>query len=381
MLDPGPRLINVGLHISPFATFFAVCKLGTSNPGFRCSLARDLAYAALRVSLRTNGQREVQMHIVTGANGFIGGALVWQLNQKGIFNIIAVDAVPLAERNLLKGKSYAKFLLKDELWPFLEETTGAQVKAFFHLGACSSTTETNWDFLFENNVHYSQRIFRWCASEKVPLIYASSGATYGDGSLGFDDHTSPFLLKSLNLYGKSKLVFDQWVTEAHTCPPNWYGLKFFNVYGPNEAHKGEQASVVLKAFQQIRETGRLRLFKSERAEYKDGEQLRDFVYVKDITQWMVEMLDKSPASGIYNMGTGSARTWLDLANAVFKALGTTPNIDFIDIPINLKNQYQYFTEAKMGKFYGQGMSPFQWPLEKGVADYVNEHLAKDHKLL
>ncbi len=331
------------------------------------------------------------MHIVTGANGFIGSCMVWQLNQMGIFNILAVDTVPLSKRNLLKGKSYSKFFTPDELWSFLDpkssthQNTSAalhqEIKAFFHIGACSSTTETNWDYLFRNNVLESRKAFQYCTEHRIPLIYASSAATYGNGEVGFDDNRDSFELAPLNLYGKSKLLFDQWVQEQSEKPPHWYGLRYFNVYGPNEYHKGSQASLVVSAYKQIHEVGSLRLFKSYNPAYKDGEQVRDFIYVKDIIRWMGELLDKKPASGIYNLGTGTARTWIDLGAAVFAAMKTPEKIEFIDMPANIKDQYQYFTEAKMDKFLKLGLSKPQWTLESGINDYVRHYLSQDQKAL
>ena len=268
------------------------------------------------------------MVIVTGANGFIGSAMVWQLNQLGQQDIVCVDSVSLSERpQPLKNLKYKKFLLKDELWSFLDSTEAKEkVTWIIHMGACSSTTETNKDFLWENNTFYTQRIFKWCTQFKKSLIYASSAATYGDGELGFDDTTDPELLKPLNLYGESKVLFDRWALKQKATPPKWYGLKFFNVFGPNEYHKESMSSVAFKAYHQIKKTGELGLFKSYNSEYKDGEQKRDFIYVKDVTHWMHELMTKQPQSGIYNMGHGTARSWLDLAKAVFAALDKQPQI-------------------------------------------------------
>jgi ADP-L-glycero-D-manno-heptose 6-epimerase len=247
------------------------------------------------------------------------------------------------------------------------------------MGACSSTTETDEEYLKRNNIEYTQKLWEFCARKGKPYIYASSGATYGDGKLGFDDATPPETFKPLNLYGWSKLKFDIWAMQQTQTPSRWYGLRFFNVFGPNEYHKGEMSSVAFKAFNQIRETGKLKLFVSHNPDYKDGEQLRDFVYVKDITRWMWEIMNK-PAmkSGIYNMGYGKARTWLDLAKATFQATGKPMQIDWIQVPANIRDQYQYFTEAKMDRLMGQGLSKPEWPLEKAIPDYVNGYLkAKD----
>lgn len=322
------------------------------------------------------------MIIVTGANGFIGSVMVWELNQRGVTDILCVDSVNLQTRNVLKHRKFSRFLLKDELWPFLE-TTEAQQKVTWviHMGACSSTTETNKEFLLENNTHYSQRIFEWCTQFKKNLIYASSAATYGAGEKGFDDTTDPEDLRSLNLYGESKLLFDRWALKQKNKPPHWYGLKFFNVFGPNEYHKEAMASVIYKAFNQIRDNGALGLFKSANPNYQDGEFMRDFVYVKDVTHWMAELMDKKPANGIYNMGFGKPRTWLDLAHAVFTSLSKPLKINWLEMPENIRGQYQYYTEAKTDKWQQAGMSSAKWPLEKAVDDYVKNHLIKSDPLL
>jgi ADP-L-glycero-D-manno-heptose 6-epimerase len=318
------------------------------------------------------------MIIVTGANGFIGSAFVWELNRAGFGDAIAcVDAVEVEARpRLLQGKTWGRFLRHDQIWDFLNlPDTQRQVRWVVHLGASSSTTETNLQFLWENNTLYSQRLFQWCAEHGKNLIYASSAATYGAGELGYDDRVDPEQLQALNGYGHSKLAMDRWAFRQASQPPAWYGLRFFNVYGPNEYYKGAQSSVVLKAFEQIRGHGRLSLFKSYREEYPNGGQMRDFVYVKDVTAWMLELMENKTASGIYNMGFGRPRTWLDLARATFHSMGREPKIDWIEIPDNIRDHYQYFTEARMEKWYTQGRSHPRWNLEDGIHDYVSRYLA------
>ncbi len=322
------------------------------------------------------------MIIVTGANGFIGSVMVWELNEKGYKDIIAVDSIGLNERNLLRKRQISKFLLKDDLWAFLDSKEAQDnVTWVIHMGACSSTTETNKEFLWENNTHYTQRIFEWCANHGKSMIYASSAATYGAGEHGFDDMTDAEILKPLNLYGESKVLFDRWAVKQQKTPPHWYGLKFFNVFGPNEYLKGPMASVVFKAYNQIKESGVLGLFKSADPKYKDGEFMRDFVYVKDVTGWMLELMEKNPKNGIYNMGFGKPRTWLDLAQGVFSAMKKDMKINWLEMPENIRGQYQYFTEAKTTKWLAAGMSPAKWPLEKAVTDYVENYLSKDDQLL
>ncbi len=317
------------------------------------------------------------MVVVTGANGFIGSALIWELNRSGETNIIAVDSVSLTERpTLLAQKKIQRFLLKDEIWHFLESSEAKSVRAIIHMGACSSTTEMNEAFLKENNTDYTKKLWSWCASQSIPYIFASSGAIYGDGSKGFSDETPPQNFTALNPYGHSKLVVDQWVLEQSHTPPKWFALRFFNVYGPNEYFKGDMASVVFKAAGQIRETSELKLFKSQNPQFADGKQMRDFVYVKDITRWTLELLNNDIPSGIYNMGFGVARTWLDLAKLTFAAMKSPMKICWIEIPEALRARYQYFTEATMAKLFKAGLSKPQWPIEAGVTDYVENYLEK-----
>ncbi len=315
------------------------------------------------------------MIIVTGANGFIGSQFVLALNQAGLTNIVAVDPIDQRQRpHPLRDAKIQQFLHRDELFDFLKTPTADAVRWVVHIGANSSTTEKSWEHLLENNVNYSQKVFEWCLRKNRPLIYASSAATYGAGELGYDDETDCEKLRPLNLYGRSKAEVDRWALKQDSTPPHWYGLKYFNVYGPHEEHKSDQASVALKAFQQIQKTGSLKLFKSYKPAFKDGEQKRDFVYVKDICTWMMELMEKKPASGLYNMGSGKARSWLDLGHAVFAALDRKPQIEFIDMPNDLKEQYQYFTEAKMTRWKKQGLSESRFSLEAGVKDYVQGYL-------
>lgn len=317
------------------------------------------------------------MIIVTGANGFIGSAIVWQLNEAGIKDIICVDTVNLSNRNLLQKRSYSQFFESHELWSFLASPEAKKsVSWVIHMGACSSTTETNWNFLFENNFQYSQRLFEWCSQNQKNLIYASSAATYGAGENGFNDLTDSEKLKPLNLYGESKVLMDRWALKQKATPPHWYGLKFFNVFGPNEYEKGSMASVAFKAYNQVLQTNELGLFKSYNSKYKDGEQLRDFVYVKDVTRWIAELMEKKPMNGIYNMGFGEARSWLDMARALFQAMDKELKIKWLEIPDSIKNQYQYFTKAEMGKWASEDLTQPQWNLERSIEDYVKNHLSK-----
>lgn len=322
------------------------------------------------------------MIVVTGANGFIGSALVWELNQAGRKDIVCVDTVALTERPDTLGKrQFQKFLTKDEIWSFLDRAAVAKnadaVECILHMGACSTTTEMNVAFLNENNVEYTRRLWQWCTNNKVTFIYASSAAVYGDGTKGFDDAKPSSTFEPLNPYGESKAAFDLWVETQTLAPPYWLGLRFFNVFGPNEYHKGFMCSVPFKAYGQIRDTGKLKLFRSHDDRYEDGKQMRDFVYVKDVTRWIHELMTKSKArSGIYNMGFGNARTWLDLGSAVFKTMARPMQIDWIDVPEEMRPRYQYFTEAKMDRLFAQGVSQPQWPLEKAIADYVGNYLAK-----
>lgn len=317
---------------------------------------------------------ELAMFIITGANGFIGSVLVWELNQAGIEDITCVDAVSLKNRpGPLKNRKYSQFFMHNQLFSELENSDfSRRIKCIFHLGACSDTTEMDVQFLKENNTEYTNNLFTFCTRNNIPFIYASSGAIYGDGHQGFDDSTPSTQFSPLNPYGQSKLNSDIWCEKQSSTPPRWYGLRFFNVYGPNEYHKKEMRSLVHKAYNQILETGRLKLFRSHRPDYQDGQQKRDFVYVKDITRWMLELYQtESITSGIYNLGFGSARTWIDLATAVFDNLNIPLNIDWMDIPENIRHQYQYFTEANINKLKEQKLSPPQWPLEKGVKDYIS----------
>ena len=323
------------------------------------------------------------MVIITGANGFIGSVFVWELNQREIQVKAVVDLVDLKSRpDLLRNKKYDTFLLKNELWDYLNNPKlSKDIRWVIHMGANSSTTETNAEHLWENNTFYTQRIWQWCTNNNVNLIYASSAATYGAGELGFDDFLDSELLRPLNLYGESKVKFDRWAMKQDQTPPNWYGLKFFNVYGPNEYHKGEQASIPFKSYSQIRDKGEISLFKSYLPSYQHGEQKRDFVYVKDISYWMYELMEKKPENGIYNMGYGEARSWNDLAKAGFSALAKPANIKYIDMPENLKNQYQYYTKANMSKWMNAKMSPPKWSIELGLKDYYQNYLNTDFPYL
>jgi ADP-L-glycero-D-manno-heptose 6-epimerase len=316
------------------------------------------------------------MIVVTGGAGFIGSAFVWKLNQEGIENIVIVDRLGTKDKwKNLVNRRFAEFIHKDDFLPLVcADRVPFAVSAIIHMGACSATTERDADFLWQNNYEYTRSLAQWAIKHNIHFIYASSAATYGDGSRGFsDDHGKIATLRPINMYGYSKQVFDLWVLN-NSLEDKIAGIKFFNVFGPNEYHKEDMTSVIFKAYHQIRETGQVRLFKSYKPEYADGGQLRDFVYVKDCINTMWWFLQNPSANGIFNLGTGKARSWNDLIVAVFAALGLKPNIEYIPMPEGLRNQYQYFTEAKMDKLQAAGCPAVFSSLEDSVRDYVVNYL-------
>jgi len=316
--------------------------------------------------------------VVTGAAGFIGSCLVGFLNEKGFEQLILVDEFNrLDKADNLKGKKYTHRVERDDFFRWLE-LKQPPVDFVFHLGARTDTTEFDYAVHNRLNFEYSQKIWDYCMMKQVPLVYASSAATYGSGDLGYsDDHELPFLLEPLNPYGISKNEFDKWAIKQNSHPPFWAGLKFFNVYGPNEYHKGRMASVIWHAFNQIRQSGSVKLFKSHRPDFQDGQQLRDFIYVKDILKvccWLMENYKQISQNGLYNLGTGQARTFEDLVRSTFSGMGLPVQIQYIDMPEDIRNKYQYFTEALMDKLKESGYTEPFYSLEQGVSDYVKNYL-------
>jgi ADP-L-glycero-D-manno-heptose 6-epimerase len=321
------------------------------------------------------------MIIVTGSAGFIGSCLVSKLNNKGIKDIVLVDdfSNEIKNRNI-RNKTYIEKIDRKVFFKWLKQNH-SDVEFIFHMGARTDTTEFNMAIFDELNLNYSKTMWNACSEYRIPLIYASSAATYGDGKQGYDDDPELIpLLKPLNPYGVSKNEFDKWALKQSQQPPFWFGVKFFNVFGPNEYHKGRMASVVFHAFNQANKRtsgqgdGLVRLFRSHNPEYPDGGQLRDFIYVKDVIDVLFFLMNHPADFGIYNLGTGKARTFLDLANAVFSALNLPPSIKFIDTPIDIRDKYQYFTEAKMGKLRSIGYSKPFYNLEAAVEEYVQGYL-------
>lgn len=316
------------------------------------------------------------MIVITGAAGFISSCLAARLNEERFFDLVLVDDFSRQDREAnYKDKKYHALVDRREFPGWLEENQ-QQVQFVFHLGARTDTTEFDKSIFDDLNVAYSKEVWRLCVEHSLPLIYASSAATYGLGELGYkDDHGLSGSLKPLNPYGDSKNEFDIWALAQEEKPFFWAGLKFFNVYGPNEYHKGRMASVIMHAHKQISDTGGMKLFRSHNPEYADGEQQRDFIYVKDLSDVCYFLMHHRKDSGIYNLGTGKARTFLDLTKATFKAMGVEENISFIDTPGDIRDKYQYFTEADMSKLRSIGYSKEFTSLEDGVNDYVKNYLA------
>ncbi|WP_235299075.1 ADP-glyceromanno-heptose 6-epimerase [Portibacter marinus] len=315
------------------------------------------------------------MIIVTGAAGFIGSCMIRYLQDEEYSDIVAIDnfRVEKKEKNYIHKEGILK-IDRREAFSFIS-TNSSDIRAIVHLGARTDTVETDPAIFQDLNVNYSKKIWDLCATLDIPLIYASSAATYGNGEHGFDDHLDDIsVLKPMNEYGRSKQIFDEWALERSKKPPYWVGLKFFNVYGPNEYHKDRMASVIFHAFSQIRKTGHMKLFRSHKPEFKDGMQLRDFIYVKDVCQCIISLIYQPIDSGIYNLGTGQARSFLDLVNATFEAMEIERQIEYIDIPKDIRDNYQYFTEAEMGKLKHQMPTLNFYSLEKGVDDYVKNYL-------
>ena len=331
------------------------------------------------------------MIILTGAAGFIGSCLISKLNNKGIKDIVlADDFTHAAKQKNYAHKVYRELVDRRDLFSWLQKHR-KEVGFFLHIGARTDTTEFNSAVFDELNLNYSKSVWNFCTENRIPLVYASSAATYGDGKLGYDDMDPllPFRLHPLNPYGVSKNEFDKWVLQQTQEPPAWYGLKFFNVFGPNEYHKGRMASVVFHAYNQITDGGwrmsdhppsairrpsSVRLFRSHNPAYHDGEQLRDFIYVKDVADVIWFLMNHKKDSGIYNLGSGKARTFLDLVNAVFSSLNLPSHIEFIDTPEDIRDKYQYFTRANMQKLLSIGYDRSFHSLETGIEEYVQGYL-------
>jgi ADP-L-glycero-D-manno-heptose 6-epimerase len=322
------------------------------------------------------------MIIVTGGAGFIGSAVVWGLNQRGESKILVVDQLDSSDKwKNLSDLSFLDYFEKDKFRELIRERKlPDSITAIIHMGACSSTTEKNASFLIDNNYEYTKELASFAIEKKIQFIYASSAATYGDGAHGYDDdHACIRNLRAMNMYGYSKQLFDLWAINRGLLT-RIVGLKFSNVFGPNEYHKGDMCSVPLKAFEQIRQSGAVKLFKSYKKEYADGEQKRDFLYIKDAVAMTLFFLYNKKVKGIYNIGSGNARTWNDLAKAAFSALNLEPRIEYIDMPEPLRDRYQYFTELKMEKLRSAGYPDPVMSLEDGITDYVQRYLVDGRRL-
>jgi len=320
------------------------------------------------------------MIILTGGGGMIGSMIAWHLNTQMNFDdfVIVDDLINEQQENNFKKRKFIEYIEKDDLKKYLNDKKN--VSAVIHMGAISATTESNFNRLLQSNIRFSQALWHWCAENKVPFIYASSAATYGNGSVGYGDNESELdKLSPLNAYGYSKHFFDRWVqlelSKNQPTPPQWCGLKFFNVYGPNEYHKGRMASVAFHAFNQFKETNQIKLFKSEHPSYADGMQVRDFIYVKDAVKIIIFFLNNNNFSGLYNAGTGNAETFKALAEAVLiNTKGQPDDIKYIEMPNDLKGKYQYYTQATMNKINSIGFNDNFMNLKEGVTDYLENYL-------
>ena len=320
------------------------------------------------------------MIILTGGGGMIGSMIAWHLNTQMNFDdfVIVDDLINEQQENNFNKRKFIEYIAKDDLEKYLYDKKN--VSAVIHMGAISATTESNFNRLLQSNIRFSQALWHWCAENKVPFIYASSAATYGNGSVGYGDNESELdKLSPLNAYGYSKHFFDRWVqlelSKNQPTPPQWCGLKFFNVYGPNEYHKGRMASVVFHAFNQFKETNQIKLFKSEHPSYADGMQVRDFIYVKDAVKIIIFFLNNNNFSGLYNAGTGNAETFKALAEALLiNTKGQPDDIKYIEMPNDLKGKYQYYTQATMNKINSIGFNDNFMNLKEGVTDYLENYL-------
>ncbi|MEL6833220.1 MAG: ADP-glyceromanno-heptose 6-epimerase [Bacteroidota bacterium] len=318
------------------------------------------------------------MIVVTGAAGFIGSCLVTALNEAGYDQLVLCDDFSRLDKERNWQNKQYKLIVERSFLSFWLATHAAEVEMVFHLGARTDTTEQDRELFDRLNLHYTQAVWKICTEQQIPLIYASSAATYGAGEHGYDDeHGIVDQLQPLNPYGDSKNLFDQWALQQNSTPPRWYGLKFFNVYGPNEYHKGRMASVIFHTFNQIKRTGAMKLFRSHRPDFKDGEQSRDFIYIKDVVKMILWLWQNKATNGLYNIGTGQARTFYDLAANTFLAQDKEPAISFIDTPSDIRDTYQYFTEANMNKLRSAGYPHPTFTLEEGIKDYVQNFLLTD----